>query len=231
MGGRLEHEIRLLPQVLSCSLLKDDYVVVLIDPSADPRTIQLAVEHILHNAGSEATVRVVGPPEATTTTATRSRSTLVATAAVATVAAIGVGSLVGGLTGVDHPTKGLGPTTPVGAGAADPFDSVNAWRGLQSTLHTSGSPAVRLPVETPAHTLRVLPVSFGKAAEAVSLSAAMPQSRRVHAQATSVSRRGTRDLRRGQRAHKARHLGKGPRPWSHSSSLRTHQQMQRGWDH
>ena len=61
MGGRLEHEIRLLPQVLSCSFLKDDYVVVLIDPSADPRTIQLAVEGILDAAGSDATVRVVGP--------------------------------------------------------------------------------------------------------------------------------------------------------------------------
>src|SRR5947199_8218233 len=57
MGGRLEHEIRLLPQVLSCSLLRDDYVVVLIDPSADPRTIQLLGERILHTAGSAATVR------------------------------------------------------------------------------------------------------------------------------------------------------------------------------
>src|SRR5947207_1665587 len=63
MGGRLEHEIRLLPQVISCSFSKDDYVVVLIEPSADPHTIQLAVERILHNAGSEATVRVIGPPE------------------------------------------------------------------------------------------------------------------------------------------------------------------------
>ncbi len=43
MGGRLEHEIRLLPQVISCSFSKDDYVVVLIEPSADPHTIQLAV--------------------------------------------------------------------------------------------------------------------------------------------------------------------------------------------
>src|SRR5207245_9974143 len=103
MGGRLEHEIRLLPQVLSCSFTKDDYVVVLIDPSADPDTIQLAVERILRNAGSEASVRVIGPPEPVEAAATRVVSPLVATATVATVAAIGVGALVGRLAAVDHP--------------------------------------------------------------------------------------------------------------------------------
>jgi len=225
MGGRLEHEIRLLPQVLSCSLLKDDYVVVLIDPSADHRTIQLAVERILQNAGSAATVRVVGPPEATAATATRTYSPMVATAAVATVAAIGVGALIGGLTGVDQPDRGRGTTISVGAGSADPFDSVNAWRGLQSTFHSSGLPPERLPVEAPDQTLRVLPVSFGPAAEAVSLPAAMPQAGRAHVRASSASHRETRDARRGQRAQKGRHLGKGPRAWSHSSSLHPHQHL------
>src|SRR5437868_2467758 len=105
MGGRLEHEIRLLPQVLSCSFSKDDYVVVLVDPSADPDTIQHAVERILHDAGSEVGVRVIGPPEAVEAAATRVVSPLVATATVATVAAIGVGALVGGLAAADHPRK------------------------------------------------------------------------------------------------------------------------------
>jgi len=225
MGGRLEHEIRLLPQVLSCSFLKDDYVVVLIDPSADQTTIQRAVERILQNAGSESTVRVVGPPEATAATATRTRSPMIATAAVASVAAIGVGALIGGLTGVDHPKNSLPGAAPVGIGVADPFDSVNAWRGLQSTFLTSGLPVERLPAEATDQALRVLPVSFGPAAEAVSLPVAMPQAGRARVRAASASHRETRDARRGQRAQKGRHLGKGPRAWSHSSTLHPHQNL------
>jgi len=229
MGGRLEHEIRLLPRVLSCSLLTDDYVVVLIDPSADPRTIQHAVEQILQNAGSQAAVRVIGPPEATASAATHAISPFVATAAVATVAAMGVGALVGGLTAVDHPKNGPTRARALGVGVAAPFDSVDALRGLQN-VHLFAPPAARLPVKIPDHTLRVLPVSFGPTAEAVSLVTAMPPTRQAaNARAAGSTRKAT-DLRSERRGQKPRDLGKGPRPWSRSSHLRSHPGAQRGRD-
>jgi hypothetical protein len=203
-------------------VLKDDYVVVLIDPSADPGTIQLAVERVLQKAGSEATVRVIGPPEAAATAATRTVSPLVATAAVATVAAMGVGALVGGLAAVDHPKSGpRKPASVVGSGPATPLDTVDALRGLSNAVRTSGTPAVRLPVEAPDHPLRVLPVSFGKAAEAVSLSAAMPPVRHGHGRTASGSL-DRESLVRGKHRAKGHHFGKGPPPWSRSAQRPPH---------
>jgi hypothetical protein len=226
MGGRLEHEIRLLPQVLSCSFSADDYVVVLIDPSADPRTIQLAVERILQNVGSEATVRVIGPPETTAVAATRTMSPLVATASIATVAAIGIGALVGGLAAVQNPR----PTqkTPVAAASAAPFDSIDALRRLQFTVQQSGSPvrelpveqlpaarlpAARLPVETPDRTRRTLPVSLGAAASSVRQAAAPPRFRPAQARAAAASLRES-SVRAKPHEERGSHAGKGLPHWS-----------------
>src|SRR5579864_1404128 len=174
MGGRLEHEIRLLPQVLSCSFSKDDYVVVLIDPSGDPQAIQQAVERIIRDAGSRATVRVVGPPEPVEAAAIRVVSPLVATATVATVAAIGVGALVGGLAAADHPKEP--PKRPAAAVAqvsaiAPPIDSIDALHRVQVSAVSITTVAV--PAEAPDPTFRVLPTSRGSAAEAVSLTKAI----------------------------------------------------------
>jgi hypothetical protein len=224
MGGRLEHEIRLLPQVLSCSFSQDDYVVVLIEPSADRWTIQLAVERILQNAGSEATVRVIGPSETAAVGATRAISPLVATATVASVAALGIGALVGGLAAAEHPK--VKPTYRPAAPplAAAPFDTLDALRGLQSTAQQPvTAQQVSVPVETPDHTLRVLPVSLGNAAEAVSLSRAMPRIRRVRAGEGAASAQHATNVRGAPRERNGRHLGNGPRPWSHSALLPPHE--------
>jgi hypothetical protein len=223
MGGRLEHEIRLLPQVLSCSFSKDDYVVVLIEPSGDPHTIQLAVERILQNAGSEATVRVIGPPEPVDAAATRVISPLVATATVATVAAIGVGALVGGLVATQHPAKPTPSPTRAAGGAAvvaagsdigAPFDSLDALRRVQvsavATLTT-----IALPAEAPDHTLKILPTSRGSAAEAVSLTKAIPP---LHPTSKVASDKTAGERHKGRGHNKA----KGPPPWAHSGRPHDH---------
>jgi len=217
MGGRLEHEIRLLPQVLSCSFSKDDYVVVLIDPSGDPRAIQQAVERIIRDAGSEATVRVIGPPEPVEAAATRFVSPLVATATVATVAAIGVGALVGGLAAADHPKEP--PKRPAGAAVtqvsaiAPPIDSIDALRRVQVSAVSVTTVAV--PAEAPDPTFRVLPASRGSAAEAISLTKAIAP---IHpsTEHTAVAEP------RAEHGRPGGHMGKGPRPWSHSSRFSGH---------
>jgi hypothetical protein len=243
MGGRLEHEIRLLPQVLSCSFSADDYVVVLIDPSADPLTIQLAVERILQNDGSGATVRVIGPPETTAVAATRTMSPLVATASIATVAAIGIGALLGGLAAVQHPKPTL--KTPVAAATAAPFDTIDALRGLQFTVQRSGSPvralpveqlpvkqlpveqlpAARLPVETPDRTRRTLPVSLG-AASSVRQAATSSRFRPAEARAAATSPRIS-SVRAKPHEQRGGHAGKRLPHWS-EVLLPPHPHQQKG---
>ena len=230
MGGRLEHEIRLLPQVISCSFMKDDYVVVLVDPSADLHTIQLTVERILQNAGSSATVRVIGPSEPAAVAATRPSVPFAATAAVATVAVIGVGALVGGLATTEHPAPRSTRPAPVAFGTAAPFDSVDALRGLQFTVQAPAAPVVRLPVEAPDHTLRVLPVSLGTAAEAVSLTKAMPAFGHHRAGVAATSSRQAKGLRSQRRGHKGKHLGHGPHHRSRPALHEPRPRAQRGWD-
>jgi hypothetical protein len=231
MRGRLEREIRLLPQVLSCSFSQDDYVVVLIDPSADPWTIQLAVERILTNAGSSATVRLIGPPAIADTASRRAVSPFVATAAVASIAAVGVGALVGGLTAIEHPKLEVPQKPDVVAAALAPLDTLDAFRGFQITIGSRSATASRLiSTETPGLS-SVLPVSFGTAAEAVSLPKAMPKVRDIPKadldEVISVlwNRRGA------PRALHGRHLGNGPRPWSQSVLLPPHPHGDVGPDH
>ena len=217
MGGRLEHEIRLLPQVLSCSFSKDDYVVVLVDPSGDPRAIRRAVERILLNAGSEATVRVIGPAEPVEAAATRVVSPLVATATVATVAAIGVGALVGGLAASGHArAQPPAPAQSLRSAAPPPTDSIDLLRGVQVSAAGIVTSAP-LPAERPDHTLLVPPVSHGSSVEAVSLTRAMPP---VHpADAKKPSYNQVESHGSSEHGHHGHHRGKGPRPWSNSALL------------
>jgi len=58
-GGWLEHEIRSLPQVLACSVSGDD-VVVMVQPSADPAAVQMAVADVLQRHGRSGRIRVYG---------------------------------------------------------------------------------------------------------------------------------------------------------------------------
>jgi hypothetical protein len=209
MGGRLEHAIRLLPPVLSCSISKDDTVVVLIDASADPEKVRNAVERTLREAGVPGSVRVIGPPEPPAADR-RSVSPLVATATVATVAAVGVGALVGGLAASDHQAalKRLPARAPSSRSAgATPTDSIDLIRRVE--VSTAG-PVIRVPAESPDRNQRVLPVSGGSAAEAISLTRAIPPVRGASA---GESRHGSRSF--GHPGH-GRH---GPPAWSHSISL------------
>jgi hypothetical protein len=239
MGGRLEHEIRLLPQVLSCSFSKDDCVVVLTDPSADPWKIQLSVERILQDDGSEATVRVIGPHEAVAIAATRTISPLIATATVATVAAIGIGALVGSLAAAQHPNVRPIHKTPVAVAPATPFDSIEALRGLQFRVRQpiaphpavqqdapqpSVAPAGRVPVESPDRTGRALPVSVGATA-AIRRPSTSPRFRPFRAKATVTSARAS-SVRATPPEHRGHHGRRLPH-WS-EVLLPPHPNKQRG---
>lgn len=93
IGGRLEHEIRLLPQVLACSTTPDA-VVVLIEPSADPIAVERRVAEIVRARGDRGlAVRVVGGTErrpAGPARARPGRSLLLGTAGGAAALALGV---------------------------------------------------------------------------------------------------------------------------------------------
>ena len=58
-GGWLEHEIRSFPQVLACSITRED-VVVLVQQSADPIAIERQVTDLLRTRGIDLPVRVFG---------------------------------------------------------------------------------------------------------------------------------------------------------------------------
>ena len=128
MGGRLEYAVRLLPQVLACSLTNEGDIVVLADPSADTRILQTTVERVARGAGAAGSIRVMGPADPVALAATRSMSPLVSTATIATVAAIGVGTLIGGLAVADqHPA----PQRPlVVTSSTAPSGSLETVRGL-----------------------------------------------------------------------------------------------------
>lgn len=58
-GGWLEHEIRSYPQVLACSITNDD-IVVLVQPSADPVSVERSITDLIRSRGLELPVRVFG---------------------------------------------------------------------------------------------------------------------------------------------------------------------------
>ena len=58
-GGWLEHEIRSFPQVLACSITAAD-IVVLVQPAADPVSVERAVTELLRSRGLDLPVRVFG---------------------------------------------------------------------------------------------------------------------------------------------------------------------------
>ncbi|MGZ4103787.1 MAG: hypothetical protein ACXVQY_00665 [Actinomycetota bacterium] len=225
MKGRLEHEIRLLPQVLSCSFSADDDVVVLIDPSADPWAVQVSVERILATAGTVATVRIVGPAALTRPARLRPISPLVATATVGTVAAVGLGALFGGLIAVQHPQPAPLQHSKTIPAAAAPFDSLDVLRGLQGVAEQAGLPA---PAATPVERPDGLPPLFQVSAAAPGPQAVekAPHQTQTHVQPTGsaeVEERGVLANRRGApRARHGKHLGVGPRPWSESVLLPPH---------
>ena len=105
-GGWLEHEIRSLPQVLACSITKDD-VVVLVHPSADPVAVERAVEELLRRSGVDRPVRVFGgdrPVFMEPVKVRGSRSALIGTIGGAAILAAGVW-IAGASTGLRGGTK------------------------------------------------------------------------------------------------------------------------------
>jgi hypothetical protein len=105
-GGWLEHEIRSLPQVLACSITKDD-VVVLVQPSADPVSVERAVEELLRRSGVERPVRVFGgarPVFVEPVRVRNGRSALIGTIGGAAILAAGVW-IAGATTGLRGGTK------------------------------------------------------------------------------------------------------------------------------
>ena len=105
-GGWLEHEIRSLPQVLACSITKDD-VVVLVHPSADPVAVERSVEELLRRSGVDRPVRVFGgvrPVFVEPVKVRNGRYSLVGTIGGAAILAAGVW-IAGATTGLRGGTK------------------------------------------------------------------------------------------------------------------------------
>jgi hypothetical protein len=105
-GGWLEHEIRSLPQVLACSITRDD-VVVLVHPSADPVAVERSVEELLRRSGVDRPVRVFGgvrPVLVEPVRVRNGRSALVGTIGGAAILAAGVW-LAGATTGLRGGTR------------------------------------------------------------------------------------------------------------------------------
>jgi hypothetical protein len=225
MRGRLEREIRLLPQVLSCSFTQDD-VVVLADISADAGAIQSAVERILERAGETATVRVIGP-SINEPIPSRALTPMLVTASVAGVAVLGVGALVGGLVAIDHP-RIEAPRRPETAQAAAAPDVADILHGLGRINFGPKAPPGAPP--KPGKIPNVLPPTTGIAAEAVSLPRALshkpkptvPKSTAVALSCDHPPDRGAPRARRGK------HLGNGPMPWSRSVLVPPHSCDERG---
>jgi hypothetical protein len=236
MRGRLEREIRLLPQVLSCSFTQDD-VVVLADLSADGPAIRAAVERILESAGESIPVRVIGP-SLHEPIPSRALSPMLVTASVAGVAVLGVGALVGGLVAIDHP-KVERPKRPetVQAGGA-PLTSNRDWHAGFSF----GEKAPPGAPPTPGQPVRVLPPTAGIAAEAVSLPRALSHKHLSNPTEPTGPINPTEPtgpieqslscdhppLRGAPRLMRGRHLGNGPMPWSRSVLVPPHSCDERG---
>jgi hypothetical protein len=220
MRGRLEHQIRLLPQVLSCSFTENG-VVVLVDPAADGRIMKRAVETILAEGDYRGGVTVIGP--ALTGPPSIKIAPLVATATVAAVAAVGVGALVGGLVAVEHPPSRPEVRPPAIVAAAG-SDSLDILRELRARLGEFEPASIVVAGRKPS----VLPPGAGIAAEAVSLPVALAHARhqQQQQQQTASSSAPSCDHRPPDRGAPwdphGRHLGDGPAPWSHSVLVPPH---------
>lgn len=125
MWGRIEREIRLLPQVLVCSFTQDGDVAVLVEPSADAWAVDRAVRAILARAGSPGGVRIVGGAGLASVSIfpTPSVSRPVLVGALGATAMLAASSLVGGLALVSEPTEGVARPGPVFARAPETFDA------------------------------------------------------------------------------------------------------------
>jgi hypothetical protein len=137
LGGSLEREIRLLPQVLACQL-SDAECVVLVHPSGDPTEVERAVRAILGRHGKTGlSLRVFGGAERP--------AAVIARPPIGALALIG--SLVGGAAltaavifgNISSPPKKQHP--PIGA---PPAIVTPVPRGPS---HVSGPPVVPTPEE------------------------------------------------------------------------------------
>jgi len=224
--GLIEREIRLLPQVLSCSV-SDDEIVVLVHPEADPTAVEARVAQVLGESRANLATRVIGGMEPLRVAATRRawRSPLVLAGSVAATGLLAVSSLVGGLgsagdratppapviAGPVPPAPSLFPRNP-GPPAAAPQDQPDdeeepsvtgpVIRVLQPRLVAALTEERPVPAETEAPTVAPKPAAPVPA----SPPAEPPSSTTCHEPA---ARGAPREMR-------GRHKGSGPPPWSHS---------------
>ena len=121
MWGRLEREIRLLPQVVAVTVTTRD-VVVLVEPGADAHVAAAAVESIVDEVGARHRIRIVGgvEPVATRVAPSGRRWAVVAGTAAASFA-VAVGQLTGGSGPIVAPTPQAAPAVEP---AVEPADDV-----------------------------------------------------------------------------------------------------------
>jgi hypothetical protein len=222
MRGRLERQIRLLPQVLSCSVTSDD-VVVLVAPTAESVVVESQVRAVLEGLGATMGIRVLGGFERPATSLFRIplpsnpvvRGALVASGAAAALV------LVAGVTGVEVP-KGPGARPPaIAATASGGF----SWLGDLKDLLRPGPVVAVAHIDTPAGQTLTASTAGTHATGRVAHPAAVPKL--VHAVTPTTSCQGPPD--RGAPRPIAPHSnGGGPPPWSRSVLVPPHDLCEHG---
>jgi hypothetical protein len=250
MWGRLEHEIRLLPQVLACSFTRTGDVVVLVDPSADTWATERAVRAILTRSGSTGSVRITGgvgfAPVPIPPSPSISRPVLVG--ALGATAVLAASSLLGGFALVsDQHGKTLRRGEPALARAPESFDTglraIRALVRLPQPAEQASVPGEAIPRsgEPIVHALDTSGASadtaFVRTLALGSLAEPFAGRDRALARRAATERSGVASLsgveerdaecsdppgRGAPRARHGRHHGEGPRGWSRSVLVEPH---------
>ncbi|MFN2613724.1 MAG: hypothetical protein ABR552_02755 [Actinomycetota bacterium] len=213
MWSRLEHELRLLPQVVAVTVTPRD-VVVLVDPGADVRAMEAAVASVLDSMDVNRSIRVVGGAEPLTQRLTPSgrRWAFMAGAAAASFV-VAVAQLTGSSTPVEPSARAAAPATS--------HESVRSSGGVPGS-HPIELVASHDVVATASHRHIVIrPLTVPPPAVVVEPGAP--------AIAAAETCNGPDD-REAPRARHGEHRGEGPRPWSRSALVAPHDLCEHGHD-
>lgn len=229
MWGLLEHRIRSLPHVVSCSIAPQG-LTVLADMGGDAASVRSAVEQVALAAGFTGPIRVIGGSDTTIRPFITSRRVLAASGFAAGIAgaATVLTSVFGTSVGVDPRDQAHTPVArgPIASAPLAPADrtvdtprsqeanlSEAGSRPVQTRLRTAGDPVT--PVREPLHRTVLDPADTDR-------DVTRPPTRVAEDDEPRAGRPGKADAchappdRGAPRARKGRHNGNGPRPWSRS---------------
>lgn len=207
MWGRLEHEIRLLPQVVAVTITPND-VVVLVEPGADAHAVAAAVESVVDGHGARHRVKVVGGAEPIAVRMSPSgRRWAIAAGAAAASFAIAVGQLTGASGPVVHPPHAIAPSIDI-----EPVSPPKRHVAIELVAEHHVAAAAHLP------RVAITPVSAPPAI--------VPTP--VHTTVVEVESCNGPGARGAARDMPGGHRGNGPKPWSRSVMVAPHDLCEHG---